>query len=794
MTVVVTVTTTADSDLKLVESMLNGTIDTSGSNPDFFWVTGPTHLVLSAAGSTLVYDGFGNIIAGSITEISVETAQGGNQIATITGLIVDAAMLYQAMLNDDESAIRALLFSSNIFEYTGNAGNDTFTAGDLFDTLDGGEGNDVFDGGAGGDTLSGGFGNDILNGGDGDDTLIGNQGSDILNGGDGNDWVSYDVGAPNSNSITINLATQTAISSNGTTADILSSIEFAQGGTRDDTIIGSAGSNVLHGGAGNDRIEGGAGDDFLHGEDGDDILIGNQGSDDIAGNDGNDTVSYDVGAPNSNSVTIDLAAQIATGSGGSVDTLNSIENAVGGTLDDTLIGSTLDNVLSGGDGDDAIHGGDGNDTIAGGQGADSIHGDAGDDLILGNQGTDVIDGGDDNDTVSYMSVTGPSSNSFTINLSTQTGTSTGGAVETLANIENAIGGSLHDILIGDAAANVLRGADGNDVLDGGLEVDSLFGDLGNDTFILGAENDAVDDSGGFDTIISSVSRSLASYVGIEQLILTGGNVNSAGNQLNNTLKGTSGVNILDGASGNDSLQGGAGNDRLLGGSGNDTLDGGSGNDRLEGGAGNDAYIINSTRDVLIDSSGTDTVKSTVGKTLATGFEHLILLGTAKISATGNSSSNSITGNSAINKLSGLSGNDTLNAGSGNDILIGGTGRDIMTGGAGADDFDFNSISEMGKTSSKRDVIKDFTHGSDNIDLSTIDANGSAAGSAAFKFLAAKGAAFTGVAGQLHWYQQNLSGTASDKTIIEGDLNGDRRADFQIQLSGLKTLSAVDFVL
>ncbi len=180
-------------------------------------------------------------------------------------------------------------------------------------------------------------------------------------------------------------------------------------------------------------------------------------------------------------------------------------------------------------------------------------------------------------------------------------------------------------------------------------------------------------------------------------------------------------------------------------------------------------------------------------------------------AVGGSGSDKITGNAVANKLSGNAGNDiiyslegsdflfgglgndTLNGGTENDILTGGTGRDIMTGGTGYDDYDFNSAGEIGKAAT-RDVIKDFQHLIDDIDLKTIDANGAAAGNAAFRFLATKGAAFTGVKGQLHWLQINAAGTASDKTIIEGDINGDRKADFQIELTGLKALTAADFIL
>ena len=65
---------------------------------------------------------------------------------------------------------------------------------------------------------------------------------------------------------------------------------------------------------------------------------------------------------------------------------------------------------------------------------------------------------------------------------------------------------------------------------------------------------------------------------------------------------------------------------------------------------------------------------------------------------------------------------------------------------------------------------------------------------ALHFSTVEGAAFTGVGGQLRSIQQNLPGAANDKTIVEGDINGDRRADFQIQLNGLKTLRAADFIL
>ena len=235
--------------------------------------------------------------------------------------------------------------------------------------------------------------------------------------------------------------------------------------------------------------------------------------------------------------------------------------------------------------------------------------------------------------------------------------------------------------------------------------------------------------------------------------LHGGSGNDVLNGIggHDTLLGGAGNDTLSGGSGNDLLIGGTGHDKLTGGDGNDTLDGGAGIDTLKGGAGNDTFVINSASDALNDTAGIDTVRSTVTKILAPGFEHLTLLGASALQGTGNAVANTITGNTGANKLLGLSGNDILNGGSGNDVLTGGVGKDTTTGGAGADDFDFNALAELGKTAATRDVIRDFTHLSDDIDLSTIDANGAAAGHA-FTFLAAQSAAFTGAAGQLRWFQ------------------------------------------
>ena len=76
-----------------------------------------------------------------------------------------------------------------------------------------------------------------------------------------------------------------------------------------------------------------------------------------------------------------------------------------------------------------------------------------------------------------------------------------------------------------------------------------------------------------------------------------------------------------------------------------------------GGAGDDIYIVNSSSDVVTESSGqgTDTVKSSsISLNLANyaNVENLTLTGSSSYNLTGNSSANTLTGNSGNNVIDG----------------------------------------------------------------------------------------------------------------------------------------------
>ncbi len=255
-------------------------------------------------------------------------------------------------------------------------------------------------------------------------------------------------------------------------------------------------------------------------------------------------------------------------------------------------------------------------------------------------------------------------------------------------IEDAVGGSGNDTMIGNYVANHLQGGLGNDsldgragadTLDGGAGADVLKGGAGNDTYILDNLGDVVDEGGNSDSGDAVKTSALigGAFAGVEHYTYTGSAAWSfTANAANNKVSGGGGNDALNGAAGNDTLLGNAGNDTLIGGLGNDLLDGGLGNDTLKGGSGNDTYVIDVATDSIDEEGNADSadrVRSMVTVNLATlaggAIERAILLGTAAIDATGNAANNILTGNDAANVLNGEAGADMLLGGAGNDTYI-----------------------------------------------------------------------------------------------------------------------------
>ncbi len=174
---------------------------------------------------------------------------------------------------------------------------------------------------------------------------------------------------------------------------------------------------------------------------------------------------------------------------------------------------------------------------------------------------------------------------------------------------------------------------------------------------------------------------------------------------------------------------------------------------------------------------------------------------------GSTGGDTIKGTSGSDILDGKGGNDVISGGAGNDRLIGGSGVDTLTGGSGRDTFVFASVKDSAPGQSglinnggynplsgndKRDVIADFVHAQDKLDLSAIDADSGRSGDQDFVWRGRND--FTGKAGELIFRTFDEKGTTNDRTIVYADTDRDQRADFQIELAGVIGLTKGDFIL
>ncbi len=231
-------------------------------------------------------------------------------------------------------------------------------------------------------------------------------------------------------------------------------------------------------------------------------------------------------------------------------------------------------------------------------------------------------------------------------------------------------------------------------------------------------------------------------------------------------------------------------------------------------AGNNVYTLSSVNapgtfySCIWDTGGADTIRntstkdSTIELRAATlqhatgGGGHLSVVdginggftianGVIIENAIGGNGVDTIKGNWVANTLIGNAGNDWINGLGGADRIMGGEGADTLIGGDGADDFAYSAAND---SIDQLDVIKDFVHGLDDIDVAAIDANGAAAGNAAFIFRGKS--AFTGVGAEVRFTHN----APNNVTNVLFDIDGNQISDMTIHLTGLVTLDASDFIL
>ncbi|MBD1589697.1 hypothetical protein HAQ06_23985 [Pseudomonas sp. C2L12B] len=376
----------------------------------------------------------------------------------------------------------------------------------------------------------------------------------------------------------------------------------------------------------------------------------------------------------------------------------------------------------------------------------------------------------------------------------------------------------HDIQ-GTDEDDTLVGTDQNDTLDGDLGADTLNGEGGNDTYIVDNAGDQVIETDPDDKQIDTVKSSVSWVLGanLEHLELTGVSaINGTGNSLRNFISGNGAANLIDGGAGADSMTGGDGSDIYVVDNVDDSVIE-TNSDATTGGVDTvysrlAAYTLAENTEILVIDSSTaadgtgnnldNLIVAGAGDNVLDGRDGIdtlsyanasagvsIALSTTQAQATGGSGTDvvkrfenllgsdfadQLTGSSADNVLEGGAGDDALLGGAGDDRLAGGRGTDTLTGGSGADTYVFNSLDELG-SGAARDVIVGFKSAEhDQLDLTALGD---------FTFIGSQAFSATDASGQLRF----------DSGVLYGSVNADATAEFEIQLTGVKTLQASDFV-
>ncbi|NKD76287.1 calcium-binding protein [Haematospirillum sp. H1815] len=366
------------------------------------------------------------------------------------------------------------------------------------------------------------------------------------------------------------------------------------------------------------------------------------------------------------------------------------------------------------------------------------------DLFIGNNesnifrgmgGRDIIDGSGCQDTADYSDKVDPVV--VTLKRSLPVNVFVGGVTEdVLINIENVIGGSGDDRLVGDDSMNVFRGGPGQDYIDGGDSLD--FADYSD--------------------------KNLPVHV---------------------ALRGKDEVRVYVGGKPEDTIRnieqivGGSGDDRLIGDDEGNTFRGGDGRDYIDGGAGMDAVdFLDKTTSVhlTLAEDGAESVAFVEGIPEDTIKNIEVIMG--------GSGDDCLIGNSTPNWIAGGDGNDTLQGNGGNDLLI---------GDKGADTFVYVSFEDS--LVDTPDYIIDFNSAEgDRVDLSAIDGDRLTDGFQSLHF----GGTLPRPNGV--WYEEcgninEFGGLIAGRNItIHVDVDGDALADMMINLCEGAPEGAPNFVL
>jgi Ca2+-binding RTX toxin-like protein len=478
-----------------------------------------------------------------------------------------------------------------------------------------------------------------------DNVITGNSGDNILIGGGGNDTVSY---ATATSSVTVSLASSSQ-NTGGGGFDTLSGFQNIIGSAHEDTLTGTGGNNILNDGdaVGSTLVNtliGGGGTDIYYVNstntsiintfgvnsavfssvsftlpssvnfltltgtadingtgnfEGGNVIIGNSGNNILSDGEsifGGDTL---IGGGGSNTYIVNSVNFIDDTGGINGTILSSIHI----TLDNIPELASIRNLTLTGSADLSATGNDFGQIITGNNGSNILTGGSGDDVFVGSGGNDFIDGGGGVNTASYSNLL------VFVDINLLDGFAVyDGTVDQLTNIQNLIGTSFDDTILGDDNNNILSGGAGNNFIDGGGGVntisydDSLFsvnvnlfdgfgvhddgadqlmnihnivgsnfgdqlvGDMNDNTFYAGQGSNFIDGMEGNNTVsydrsTSSIDVDLSAGFVIHDMGATDNLMNIqniTGSGFNDTIYGSMDNNIINGGLGDDTIDGGDG--------------------------------------------------------------------------------------------------------------------------------------------------------------------------------------------------------------------------------------------
>ena len=715
-------------------------------------------------GTGLTYTG-GQPDGGTVT--GVQESYLGAPVYAIQGISLAVSTLNAWAAAGDNATAQATIFG----------GDDVITGGPLGDKLRAYAGNDLVQAGGGADTLDGGAGNDTLDGGAGGDVIITGGGADVIVIGQGQSLAGQtDVVSDWNSGDTIqfaHVAGDTSTYAEGMAGDFASATTMANG------LIASGAANVVA------------------------VQIGS----DVA-------------------VFADSADNNGTQDDAVVLTGRTLADVSGANFGLTPVVAPPP---SGGAG--YILGGSGNDTLTGTSGADTIDGGAGGDTIITNGGADVIVIGQGQSLNQWglTDVVTDWNSSDTVQFAHTVGDSSAYAE-----------GSVADYSAGTLYANSL-------IATGAVNVVAL--QIGNDVAVYA---DSADDNGGVDDLVVLSGRTLADVSAgnfglggavtpppvIPPPVVTppaaptglalaaASDSGTKGDGITNVAKFTvagvadhgATVSVYDGTT----LVGTGTADATTGAFSFSTTSAlADGTHTLTAQASTSAGVSAASAALQVTVDTHAGVSSIDGFTeVASGRKFTVgLTGTASDQGSGVSSvgvfqdgvsvgsvqpvggawsfsksqvsdavhtyttqTTDVAGNVAAGSstyILGSTGGDKIVGGATNDVIHGDSGADTLTGGAGADVFVYDSLSDALAPKSKTgvlDTIADFQNGTDKLDLSDLG------------HMTFKGQSSTLAAHEVSWY------VSGGNTYVIGDVSGDGKSDFIIQLTGTHSMTGSDFLL